>query len=143
MSIRTKSSRGEFDHDRRRGEYRRVRRGSRHSIPNHDYGGRRIATSLPHCTGAADRRNGSFDTPEAIADDANSGHQALRPNPVAEFELRVGDLRVLYNVEGSEAVLLIVGKKVGNKLVVEGEEFHGHQDDLPESTGGGPAQDAQ
>jgi mRNA interferase RelE/StbE len=29
----------------------------------------------------------------------------LRPNPFAEFELRVGDLRVLYNVEGDEVVL--------------------------------------
>jgi mRNA-degrading endonuclease RelE of RelBE toxin-antitoxin system len=31
----------------------------------------------------------------------------LRPNPLAEFELRVGDLRVLYNVEESEVVLLV------------------------------------
>jgi mRNA-degrading endonuclease RelE of RelBE toxin-antitoxin system len=52
----------------------------------------------------------------------------LRPNPLAEFELRAGDLRALYNVEGSEVVLLIVGRKVGNKLIVKGEEFHGHQD---------------
>jgi mRNA-degrading endonuclease RelE of RelBE toxin-antitoxin system len=52
----------------------------------------------------------------------------LRPNLFAEFELRVGDLRVLYNVEGSEVVLLVVGRKVGNTLIVEGKEFHGHQD---------------
>src|SRR5437868_2758293 len=52
----------------------------------------------------------------------------LRPNPLAGFELRVGDLRALYNVEGDEVVLLVIGRKVGNKLVVEGEEFHGHQD---------------
>ncbi len=62
----------------------------------------------------------------------------LRPNPLAEFELRVGDLRVLYNVEGEEVILLIVGRKVGNKLIVEGEEFHGHEDDPAESAGGGP-----
>jgi len=59
----------------------------------------------------------------------------LRPNPFAEWELRVGDLRALYNVEGTEVVLLVVGRKVGNKLVVEGEEFHGHQDDSAESAG--------
>jgi mRNA-degrading endonuclease RelE of RelBE toxin-antitoxin system len=35
----------------------------------------------------------------------------LRPNPLAEFELRAGDLRVLYNVEGEEVVVLIVGRK--------------------------------
>ena len=60
----------------------------------------------------------------------------LRPNPLAEFELRVRDLRVLYNVEegNSEVVLLVVGRKVGNQLIVGGEEFHGHQGDPPEST---------
>ncbi len=63
----------------------------------------------------------------------------LRPNLLAEFELRVGDLRVLYNVEGDEVVLLIVGRKVGNQLIVSGEEFRGHQDNPPESSGSGPA----
>lgn len=60
----------------------------------------------------------------------------LRPNPLAEFELRVQDLRVLYNVEAdnSEVVLLVVGRKVGNKLMVGGKEFHGHRSDSPEST---------
>jgi mRNA-degrading endonuclease RelE of RelBE toxin-antitoxin system len=67
----------------------------------------------------------------------------LRPNPLAEFELRAGDLRVLYNVEGGEVVLLIVGRKVGNKLIVAGEEFHGHQDHSPEPSGGGSAGDIE
>jgi mRNA-degrading endonuclease RelE of RelBE toxin-antitoxin system len=65
----------------------------------------------------------------------------LRPNPLAEFELRAGDLRALYNVEGEEVVVLIVGRKVGNKLIVEGEEFHGHQDDPVEPLGDGPKED--
>jgi mRNA-degrading endonuclease RelE of RelBE toxin-antitoxin system len=56
----------------------------------------------------------------------------LRPNSLVDYELRVGDLRVLYNVEGDEVVLLVVGRKSGNKLLVEGEEFHGHQDDSAE-----------
>lgn len=67
----------------------------------------------------------------------------LRPNPLAEYELRAGDLRVLYNVEAAEVVLLVVGRKVGNKLVVKGEEFHGHQDNPTEPSGGGPPRDAQ
>src|SRR5437773_7123736 len=67
----------------------------------------------------------------------------LRPNPLAEYELRVGSLRVLYNVEGDEVVLLVVGRKVGNKLFIEGEEFHGHQDDPAEPAGNGPAEDAE
>lgn len=67
----------------------------------------------------------------------------LRPNPLAEFELRVGDLRVLYNVEEEEVVVLIVGRKIGNKLIVEKEEFHGHQDNSPESPGDEPGEDAE
>jgi mRNA-degrading endonuclease RelE of RelBE toxin-antitoxin system len=67
----------------------------------------------------------------------------LRPNPLAEFELRAGNMRVLYNVEEEEVVLLIVGRKVGNRLIVEGEEFHGHQDDPIEPPGNGPEEDAQ
>jgi mRNA-degrading endonuclease RelE of RelBE toxin-antitoxin system len=69
----------------------------------------------------------------------------LRPNPLAEFELRVGALRVLYNVEEAqnEVVLLIIGKKVGNKLIVEEEEFHGHQDNSIKPSGNGPGKDAQ
>jgi mRNA-degrading endonuclease RelE of RelBE toxin-antitoxin system len=42
----------------------------------------------------------------------------LRPNPFAEWELRAGDYRVLYNAEGDEVVILLVGRKVGNKLLV-------------------------
>lgn len=66
----------------------------------------------------------------------------LRPNPLAGFELRVGDLRILYNVEGDEVMLLVVERKVGNTLVVGNEEFHGHQASPPESTGGGPGGDS-
>jgi len=67
----------------------------------------------------------------------------LRPNPLVEYELRVGDLRVLYNVEGHDVVLVVVGRKVRNKLIVAGEKFHGHQDNPPESPGGEPAGDAE
>jgi len=67
----------------------------------------------------------------------------LRPNPLAEFELRAGDVRALYNVEGDEVVFLIVGRKEGNKLIVEGEEFHGHQDHPTEPSGNGPEEDTE
>jgi mRNA-degrading endonuclease RelE of RelBE toxin-antitoxin system len=66
----------------------------------------------------------------------------LRANPVAEFELRVGDFCILYDVVGEEVVLLIVGRKVGNRLIVSGEEFYEHQTDPPQPAGGGPARDA-
>jgi hypothetical protein len=61
----------------------------------------------------------------------------LRPNPVAEYELRAGDLRVLYDVEGEEVIISVVGRKVGDRLIVAGEEFRGHQDNPFESPGGG------
>src|ERR1044071_10333244 len=67
----------------------------------------------------------------------------LRPNPLAEWELRAGDLRALYNVEGDEVVILIVGRKVGNKLIVAGEEFHGHQDHPIQPPGNGPQKDTE
>ena len=63
----------------------------------------------------------------------------LRPNPIAEFELRVGNLRVLYNVEGEIVQLVIVGRKVGNKLIVDGDDYHGHQDHPSEPSGNGAA----
>ncbi len=58
----------------------------------------------------------------------------MRPNPLAGYELRLGDLRVLYNVDeaNAEVVVVAVGRKVGNALIVEGKEFYGHQMDPAE-----------
>jgi mRNA-degrading endonuclease RelE of RelBE toxin-antitoxin system len=67
----------------------------------------------------------------------------LRPNPVAGFELRVGDFRILYDVEGEEVILHIIGRKVRNTLIVAGEEFHEHQVDPTEPAGGGPRGDPE
>jgi mRNA-degrading endonuclease RelE of RelBE toxin-antitoxin system len=74
---------------------------------------------------------------------ASRSVKQLRPNPLAEWELRVGDLRILYNVSESEVVLLVVGRKAGNKLIVEGREFHGHRGDSAEPAGGEPGSDAE
>ena len=60
----------------------------------------------------------------------------LRPNRLFEFQLSVRDLRVLYNVEGDQVILQVVGRKVGNKLIVKGREFHDHQDDPTQRSGG-------
>jgi mRNA-degrading endonuclease RelE of RelBE toxin-antitoxin system len=58
----------------------------------------------------------------------------LRPNPFAGYELRLGDFRVLYNVDDDdfEVTIVAVGRKLGNKLIVEGKEFYGHQADPAE-----------
>ena len=53
----------------------------------------------------------------------------LRPNSVAGFELRVGDLRAMYVVDSNnqEVIIGVVGEKRGNKLFVEGREYHDHK----------------
>jgi len=51
----------------------------------------------------------------------------LRPNPVAQYRLRVGELRVYYDVQQEEApesvvVVKAVGIKVRNRVYVGGKE---------------------
>jgi len=49
----------------------------------------------------------------------------LRPNDVAEWELRVGRFRVFYDVREEVKVVRVeaVGHKDGNKLFIHGEEY--------------------
>ena len=50
----------------------------------------------------------------------------LRPNPIAPWELRIGKLRVFYEVAAAEprvVRILAVGKKERNRLVVGGQEI--------------------
>jgi mRNA-degrading endonuclease RelE of RelBE toxin-antitoxin system len=50
----------------------------------------------------------------------------LRPNPLAPWELRVGFLRVFYEVDALESDLvniLAIGVKKGNRLIVSGKEI--------------------
>ena len=46
----------------------------------------------------------------------------LRPNEIAEWELRVGQLRVFYNVHTADLIVRIeaVGIKAGNLLFIRG-----------------------
>ena len=49
----------------------------------------------------------------------------LRPNPLAPWELRVGSLRVFYEVDPDEpdvVRVLAVGEKKGSKLVIADKE---------------------
>jgi mRNA-degrading endonuclease RelE of RelBE toxin-antitoxin system len=51
----------------------------------------------------------------------------LRPNPLAPWELRIGFLRVFYEVDalGSDLVnILAIGIKKGNQIFVSGKEIH-------------------
>jgi mRNA-degrading endonuclease RelE of RelBE toxin-antitoxin system len=61
--------------------------------------------------------------------------KTLRPNPVAERELRLfGKYRVLFNVDEADeqVTIIIVGEKRGNSLFVQGEEYTGHESDTAE-----------
>lgn len=53
---------------------------------------------------------------------------ALDPPPdCADYELRIGNFRVLYRVEEVEdvtrVIVAVIGRKVRNQLIVEGEEL--------------------
>mgnify|MGYP002626049762 CR=1 FL=1 len=62
--------------------------------------------------------------------------KTLRPNPIAERELRLfGKYRVLFNVDepNSEVTIVLVGEKRGTSLFVQGEEFtHHHENNSPQ-----------
>jgi len=48
----------------------------------------------------------------------------LRPNRIATWELRVGGLRVFYDVIGTDVVrVLAVGRKRGNMVIIGGREM--------------------
>jgi mRNA-degrading endonuclease RelE of RelBE toxin-antitoxin system len=46
-----------------------------------------------------------------------------RPSDVAEFELRVDDLRVFYRVVGTQVQVVLIGRKRGNSVVIDGKRF--------------------
>ncbi len=49
----------------------------------------------------------------------------MRPNPLAQWELRIGNLRVYYQVEEEPEALVhirAVGLKVRNRILIVGEE---------------------
>ena len=50
----------------------------------------------------------------------------LEENPLAPWELRIGDFRVFYDVdrEGGLVVIVAVGKKIHNVLWIGGEEVN-------------------
>ena len=60
---------------------------------------------------------------EPLAETRN--RKPLRPNPIAPWELRVGNLRVFYDVVAEEpktVCILAIGEKKGNKLFIAGKE---------------------
>jgi mRNA-degrading endonuclease RelE of RelBE toxin-antitoxin system len=62
--------------------------------------------------------------PEQAAQETRN-RKRLRPNQLAEWELRVGAFRVFYDIDQDNALVKIeaIGYKQGNKLFVHGEEY--------------------
>ena len=57
--------------------------------------------------------------------DTIRNRKRLRPNRLAEWELRAGDFRVFYDLKEEESLVRIVavGHKRGSRLFVHGEEY--------------------
>lgn len=77
---------------------------------------------------AADRRKLIESIETHLLHEANrpSRHRKLlRSNPTAAWELRAGDLRLFYNATDESRLVLVVmiGIKDRNRLIVEGREF--------------------
>lgn len=56
--------------------------------------------------------------------EATRNKKFLRPNPLADWELRVDSYRVFYDVNNREGIvrILAIGKKEHNTLIIHGEE---------------------
>jgi mRNA-degrading endonuclease RelE of RelBE toxin-antitoxin system len=77
----------------------------------------------------------AFDARRVIAEIENQLSQSpatptrnrkrLRPNRLAEWELRVGEFRVFYDIIADDVLVRIVavGTKVGDRLFIHGEEY--------------------
>ncbi len=59
------------------------------------------------------------------ATEPSRNRKRLRPNQLAEWELRIGDFRVFYDVDLVESLVKIeaIGYKDGSTLFVHGEEY--------------------
>lgn len=60
--------------------------------------------------------------------------KTLRSNPVAERALRMfGKYRAMFNVdeETEQVIIILVGEKRGNSLIVQEEEFMAHDESDP------------
>jgi mRNA-degrading endonuclease RelE of RelBE toxin-antitoxin system len=72
-------------------------------------------------------------TKDPLAETRNM--KSLRPNRFAQRELRLlGKYRLLVDVDrdNSRVTVLAVGEQRGNILLVQGEEFRGHESDIAE-----------
>jgi hypothetical protein len=55
--------------------------------------------------------------------EARNRFRLRRPSEFADFELRVDDLRVFYRVAGAQVQVVLIGRKKGTHLIIDGKRF--------------------
>ena len=55
--------------------------------------------------------------------EARNRFRLRRLSEFADFELRVDDLPVFYRVAGERVEVVLIGRKKGNHLVIDGKRF--------------------
>ena len=78
-----------------------------------------------HARGCGGLAEGSRDNSCIKPPEPSRHRKHLRPNQLAEWELRIGDFRVFYDVDLDESLVKIeaIGYKEGSTLFVHGEEY--------------------
>jgi mRNA-degrading endonuclease RelE of RelBE toxin-antitoxin system len=64
---------------------------------------------------------------EFLETDANvetKRRKQMRANPLAPWELRIGDYRVFYEIREGRVRVLAIGHKVHNELFIQGQKFN-------------------
>ena len=87
-----------------------------------------VATAKSHLRGLSGRDRVATVAaiePHLSHETETRNRKRLRPNPIAPWELCVGNIRVFYNADEPGIVtILAIGVKDGNRLYMEGEEIH-------------------
>jgi hypothetical protein len=55
--------------------------------------------------------------------ETRSRFRLRRPSPVADYELRIRDWRVFYRVMGDTVQVVLIGRKRGDVLIIDGKRF--------------------
>ena len=58
---------------------------------------------------------------EVDANVESKRRKQMRPNPLAPWELRIGDYRVFYEIREEAVRVLAIGHKVHNELLIRGQ----------------------
>jgi len=66
--------------------------------------------------------DGIADFLQVDANVASKRRKQMRPNPLAPWELRIGDYRVFYEIREGSVRVLAIGHKIHNELFIRGQK---------------------